>query len=79
MILHTDNEWPPRRVHNASDLPRDEFGDTFSDGREIEAAHAASEIDEAPRNADVVPRGTSLLKLAVLLVAACAALVAVFA
>jgi hypothetical protein len=55
-----------------------DFVDT-TDLAPFEAAHAASEVEDAPRNAGVVPRGSSLLKLAVLLVAACALLVAVLA
>jgi hypothetical protein len=57
--------WQPRRI-NA------DFVDT-TDLAPFEAAHAASEVEDTPRNANVVPRGSSLLKLAVLLVVGCLA------
>lgn len=36
--------WLPRRVHDAADLPRDEFAQTFSDGKELDGAHAATPL-----------------------------------
>lgn len=44
MSLIPQEDWPARRVHSADGLPRDEYADTFSDGRELEAAHAATSV-----------------------------------
>jgi hypothetical protein len=67
-------DWPARRVHDAKDLPRDEHADTFSDGRELDGAHAASEIGHSEQSA--VNRGTmamsAVMLWAVLAVLACA-------
>jgi hypothetical protein len=68
MILHTDTEWPPRRCS----------GESCRQGRAECKTPEACQLPE-PRNAGVVPRGSSLLKLAVLLGAACAVFVAVLA
>ena len=37
-------------MHNRQRLPRQDFLDTGAEVRQVEAAHAASEIDDEPRN-----------------------------